>query len=261
MYKYSVVNIMKFINSSIVSIVALVFSIFLISSSTISFAQNSRSQNMASQILNNQTLILPKSLRNFVILIPNEAHESPLLPREQRLINQPYVPQHLFAPANINIVWFSGDVGHTRKVTLEDQNSEKIFDTSIKFNSISPAVKFNDTGTFSYYEKGANKEDLNFVLNGTITINDPQMQLQNNDALSSDYEMMSTLMVPTKDIKKYTDLLDDNKVDVLGQESFIDLRETGSGGANQTLLVLGSNSQMDDTIPVFKKITASLPYG
>ncbi|MDW0155687.1 MAG: hypothetical protein QOK83_04875, partial [Nitrososphaeraceae archaeon] len=64
-------------NFSIVSIAALFISVWLISS-TISFAQNSRSQNMASQILNHQTLILPKSVRNFVILIPNEAHESPL---------------------------------------------------------------------------------------------------------------------------------------------------------------------------------------
>jgi hypothetical protein len=231
----------------------------LISSSTISFAQNSKSDNMASQILDSQTLNLPNSVRDFVILIPNEAHESPLLPKEQRLINQPYVPQHLFASAKINIAWFSGDVGHTRKITLEDQNSEKIFDTSIKFNSISPTIEFNDTGTFSYYEKGANKEDLNFVMNGTITINDQQMQL-NNPALDSEYEMMSTLMVPTKDIKKYTELLDKSKVDILGQQSFIDLRETGSGGANQTLLVLGSNNQVDDTIDILKKITTSLPY-
>jgi hypothetical protein len=247
-------------NFSIVSIVALLISIWLISSSTISFAQNSRSQNMASQILNNQTLILPKSVRNFVILIPNEAHESPLLPKEQRLINQPYVPQHRYAPQNINIAWFSGDVGHTRKVTLEDQNTETIFDSSIKFNSISPAISFNNSGTFPYYEEDANSEDSNFVLNGTITINDPPTQSNNNTSLQPTHEIMSTLMVPTKDIKEYTELLDDNKVDILGQESFIDLRETGSGGANQTLLVLGSNGQIDDTISVFKKITASLPY-
>lgn len=251
---------MKIINSSIFSIAALLFSILLISTSTISFAQNSSSQNMASQILDGQTLILPKSVRNFVILIPNEAHESPLLPKEQRLINQPYVPQHLFAPAKVNIAWFSGDVGHTRKVTLEDQNSKTIFDSSIKFNSISPTISFNNSGTFSYYEKGANKEDLNFVLNGTITINDSQVQSNNNTSSQSSHEIMSTLMVPTKDIKKYTKSLEDNKVDILGSESFIDLRETGSGGANQTLLVLGSNGQMDDTISVFKKITASLPY-
>ncbi len=250
---------MKF---SVVSMAALLISIGLISSLTISFAQNSRSHNMASQILNHQTLILPKSVRNFVILIPNEAHESPLLPKEQRLINQPYVPQHLFAPKDINIAWYSGDVGHTRKLILEDKNSDIIFDSSIKFNSISPTIAFNNSGTFSYYEEDANSEDPNFVLNGTITINDPQTQSNsNNTGLQPTHEIMSTLMVPTKDIKEYEELLDDNKVDILGQESFIDLRETGSGGANQTLLVLGSNGQIDDTISVFKKITASLPYG
>lgn len=249
---------MKF---SVVSMAALLISIGLISSLTISFAQNSRSHNMASQILNHQTLILPKSVRNFVILIPNEAHESPLLPKEQRLINQPYVPQHLFAPKDINIAWYSGDVGHTRKLILEDKNSDIIFDSSIKFNSISPTIAFNNSGTFSYYEENANSEDPNFVLNGTITIDDPQTQSNNNTILQPTHEIMSTLMVPTKDIKEYEELLDDNKVDILAQESFIDLRETGSGGANQTLLVLGSNGQIDDTISVFKKITASLPYG
>lgn len=247
-------------NSSIVSIAALLISIWLISSSSISFAQNSRQQNMASQILNSQTLTLAKSVRNFVILIPNEAHESPLLPKEQRLINQPYVPQHLVAPQNIGIAWFSGDVGHTRKVTLEDQNSNTIFDSSIKFNSISPTITFNNSGTFSYYEEDANSEDPNFVLSGTVTINDPQMLSDNYSSLNSAYNIMATLMVPTTDIKEYTELLDDNKVDILGQDTFIDLRETGSGGANQTLLVLGSNGQMDDTVSVLKKITASLPY-
>lgn len=158
------------------------------------------------------------------------------------------------------IAWFSGDVGHTRKVTLEDQNSETIFDSSIKFNSISSNIAFNNSGTFSYYEEGANSEDSNFVLNGTITINVPQMQPNNNTSLQSTHEIMSTLMVPTKDIKENTELLEYNKVDILGQESFIDLRETGSDGANQTLLVLGSNGQIDDTTSVFKKITASLPY-
>lgn len=247
-------------NSSIVSIAALLISIWLISSSSISFSQSSRQQNMASQILNTQTLTLTKSVRNFVILIPNEAHESPLLPKEQRLINQPYVPQHLFVPQNISIAWFSGDVGHTRKVTLEDQNSDTIFDSSIKFNSISPTITFNNSGTFSYYEEDANSEDPNFVLSGTVTINDPQMLSNNYSSLNFAYEIMATLMVPTKDIKEYTELLDDNKVDILGQDTFIDLRETGSGGANQTLLVLGSNDQMDDIVSVLKKITASLPY-
>jgi len=181
--------------------------------------------------------------------------------QRKRMINQPYVPQHLFASQNIDIAWFDGDVGHTRKITLTDQNSETLFNSSIKFNSVSPTISINNTGTFSYHENDVNKEDPNFVMNGTITIIDPKTQSKNSPNLQSTYEMMSALMVPTKDIKKYTELLDDSKVDILGQQSFIDLREIGSGGGNQTLLVLGSNGQTDDAIAVFKKITTSLPYG
>ncbi len=247
-------------NYSIHCIAGILGLICLASSSTMLFAQNQNTVNLASGILDHQSMILPKSVKTFVILIPNEAHESPLLSKEQRLINQPYVPQHLFASQNIDIAWFDGDVGHTRKITLTDQNSDVLFNSSIKFNSVSPTISLNNKGTFSYRESDVNKEDPNFVMNGTITIIDPKTQ-SNSPNLQSQYEMMSALMVPTKDINKYTDLLDHSKVDILSKESFIDLRETGSGGANQTLLVLGSNSQIDDTIAAFKKITASLPYG
>src|SRR4026208_20666 len=94
-----------------------------------SFSQNAVLGNVAKDIFENKTLTLPSDVKNFVILIPNEAHESPLLPKEQRLINQPYVPQNLIVGPQTNIIWFSGDVGHTRKVTLTDDNSKEIFDS------------------------------------------------------------------------------------------------------------------------------------
>lgn len=248
-------------NYSIRCIAGFLGLICLTASSNILFAQNPDTMNLASGILSHQSLILPKSVKTFVILIPNEGHESPLLPKDQRLINQPYVPQHLFASPNIDIAWFDGDVGHTRKITLTDKNSETLFNSSIKFNSVSRTISLNDTGTFSYHENKVNKDDPNFVMNGTITIINPKTQLKDSPNLPSTYETMSTLMIPTKDIKKYTELLDDSKVDVIGKQSFIDLRETGSGGGNQTLLVLGSNGEVEDTISVFKKITSLLPYG
>ncbi|MFN2434575.1 MAG: hypothetical protein ABR515_04280 [Nitrososphaeraceae archaeon] len=78
------------------------------------FAQNSDLQNMATDIFNDKILTVPKTVRNFIVLIPNEAHESPLLPEEKRLINQPYVPQSLVVDPQTNIIWFSGDVGHVK---------------------------------------------------------------------------------------------------------------------------------------------------
>ena len=75
---------MKFIQFGfIISLIA----VFITVLSSHSFGQSSDS-NIASDILNNKTLTVPNSVKNFVILIPNEAHESPELPKDQRLINQ-----------------------------------------------------------------------------------------------------------------------------------------------------------------------------
>ena len=46
----------------------------------------------ASQTLKEKMLAVGSQVSNFVILIPNEDHESPNLPKEQRIINQPYGP-------------------------------------------------------------------------------------------------------------------------------------------------------------------------
>jgi hypothetical protein len=86
-------------------------------------------------------------------LIPNEAHESPLLPKEQRLINQPYVPQNLVSGANIQIIWFSGDVGHTCKITITDENSKEVYNSRVKFNTATEPVLLNHSGKFTYFEK------------------------------------------------------------------------------------------------------------
>jgi hypothetical protein len=246
-------------NCSNFSIVVSLISILLIWCSS-HIAQASDSQNLALNILDNKTLILPESVKNFVILIPNEAHESPLLPKDQRLINQPYAPQNLVVPPTVNIVWFSGDVGHTRKVTLTDQSSRNIFDSSIKFNSASEPFPLNKTGKFYYYENDANNQDPNFVMNGTITVTNSDGAYNNNPNNSSklSFDTLSPLMVPTKDIKKHTEILDENNISIVDQYSFKDLRE--NGGANQTLLVLGSDKPMDEIISVFKKITSTLPY-
>lgn len=88
--------------------------ILLITFSITSFAPNSDLQNMASDNFNDKILTVPNTVKNFIVLIPNDAHESPLLPEEKRLVSQPYVPQNLVVGIQTNIIWFSGDVGHTQ---------------------------------------------------------------------------------------------------------------------------------------------------
>jgi len=228
-----------------------------------SLSQNAVLGNVAKDIFENKTLTLPSDVKNFVILIPNEAHESPLLPKEQRLINQPYVPQNLVSGANTQIIWFSGDVGHTRKITLTDENSKEVYNSRLKFNTATEPLLLNHSGKFTYFEKNANIQDPKFVMEGSITTtnNDPPLNSNDNMTVSeSPFDTMLVLMVPTKDIKKHIMTLVDNNVNIIDIYSFKDLRETGGGGANQTLLVLGTNNPLDKSISVLKKITSSLPY-
>lgn len=231
--------------------------------SSISFSQNAILGNEARDIFDNKTLTLPSNVKNFVILIPNEAHESPLLPKEQRLINQPYVPQNLVSGANTQIIWFTGDVGHTREITLTDENSKEAFNSRLKFNTATEPLLLNHSGKFTYFEENANMEDPKFVMEGSIKITNGDVPPNSNDdvtASDSPFDTMLVLMVPTNDIKKHMMTLVDNKVNIIDIYSFKDLRETGGGGANQTLLVLGTNDPLDETISVLKKITSTLPY-
>ena len=223
-----------------------------------SFSQNAVLGNVAKDIFENKTLTLPSDVKNFVILIPNEAHESPLLPKEQRLINQPYVPQNLVSGANTQIIWFSGDVGHTRKITLTDENSKEVYNSRLKFNTATEPLLLNHSGKFTYFEKNANIQDPKFVMEGSITI--PLNSNDNMTVSESPFDTMLVLMVPTNDIKKHIMTLVDNNVNIIDIYSFKDLRKTGGGGANQTLLVLGTNNPLDESVSVVKKITSSLPY-
>jgi hypothetical protein len=100
-------------------------------------------------------------------------------------------------------------------------------------------------------------------MKGTITIasSDSSSNISNNvNDTQPNIDTMAVLMVPTEDIKKHSKIVGENNVNILDQYSFKDLRETGSGGENQTLLVLGSNEPPDETIAVLKKITSTLPY-
>jgi hypothetical protein len=227
------------------------------------FSQNVVLGNVAKDIFENKILTLPSNVKNFVILIPNEAHESPLLPKEQRLINQPYVPQNLVSGANTQIIWFSGDVGHTRKITLTDENSKEVYNSRLKFNTATEPLLLNHSGKFTYFEKNANIQDPKFVMEGSITTTNNDVPLNSNDNMTvseSPFDTMLVLMVPTNDIKKHIMTLVDNNVNIIDIHTFKDLRETGGGGANQTLLILGNNNPLDESIYVLKKITSSLPY-
>jgi hypothetical protein len=196
------------------------------------------------------------NVKNIVLLIPNEGHESPTLPQEQRLINQPYVPAIIVVGPNTQIAWINGDVGHKHFITLVDKNSQQVYSSGkFDFNSITNPLILNDSGKYIYSESNVNKDDPKFIMEGTILV---QKDLSKTNQLP---ESVGLLMVPAKDLNKHVSELTGNGIEVIDKYTFKDLRGGQKGtGAQQTLLLLGSTNAQEKLVSTLESITPTLPY-
>jgi plastocyanin len=226
----------------------------------------------ASSIYETKSMGLGNDIKNLVILIPNEGHESQNIgdqSADQRHINQPYIPQSATVPKGTTIVWFNGDVDHDHKITLTGQSSNSnnmVFDSDVfAYNTASQPVVMNNTGSFGYYQADVNNEDTDYVMNGTIIVvdqsNSPTIMTGNStDQPSANIDTVGTLMVPTEDLTTYTSDLENGGLSVLSTHNFNDIR----GGDPQTLITWGTSSSgtnsLESIVSQLEGITSTLPY-
>src|SRR5215216_4207966 len=159
----------KILHLSLLSIV-----VFVIGVGTSIPTFDALGQNSAADMYKNKSLVLSPNIRHFVVLIPNEAHESLNQPKDQYpLVNQAYLPQNIIVNPGIMVIWFNGDVDHDHKVSLaNDRNPDNVlFDSdTFAFNEASRPILLNDTGTYNYYEANVNENDEDFVMRGNVTV-------------------------------------------------------------------------------------------
>jgi len=226
----------------------------------------------ASSIYETKSMDLGNNVKNLVILIPNEGHESQNIDdqsTDQRLVNQPYIPQHVTVPLGTAIRWFNGDVDHDHKITLVGQGSNLnniIFDSNdFAYNTASQPVVMNNTGSFDYYQADVNNEDTDFVMNGTINVVDKPDNPNTTTGISTDQpnaniNTVGTLMVPTGDLPTYTSDLESGGFSILSTYNFNDIRS----GDPQTLIIWGTSSSgtnsLENVVSQLEQITPTLPY-
>lgn len=241
--------------------------ILAVSTSVSPFILNTFGQkNTASDLFETKSLKLSPNIKHLVILIPNEGHESQNagdVSSDQRLINQPYLPQSAEVNRGTMVVWFNGDVDHDHKITLTNgANLENtIFDSSIfAYDEPSEPIVLNDTGTFNYYQTDVNNEDEDYVMNGTITVVDQQSLDGNNNVntgVQGNADTAGVLMVPASDVDTYTQELKNSGFAVDSTQNFNDIR----AGDEQVLLVwTTSGIDLDNVISTLQRITQTLPY-
>lgn len=212
----------------------------------------------AQDVFQNHMMTFGDNVKGILILIPNEGHESPALPKDQRIINQPYVPENIVVSPGTNIAWLNGDVGHTRTITLVDENGDQVYSSGkFDFNTVSNPLILNKTGKFTYSEADVNQDDPKFVMQGTITINENPSSGSNDGVLDT----VAFFMIPAKDLDKHVSDLTDKGVDVLDKYTFKDLRGGQKGtGPEQTLLILTSKGDQSKLISTLEGIASTLPY-
>ena len=217
-------------------------------------------------IFETKSLKLSPNIKHLVILIPNEGHESQNagdVSSDQRLINQPYIPQSAEVNTGTKIVWFNADVDHDHKITLTNEANQEntIFDSdTFAYNEPSKPIVLNDTGTFDYSEADVNQEDPDYVMNGTINVVAQQGPDDNNPintSVQGNADTAGVLMVPADDLDTYVQDLKSNGFSVDSTQDFSDIR----AGDQQVLLVwTTSGIDLGQVISTLQRITPNLPY-
>ncbi len=227
------------------------------------FAYSESSTNLDSKAMyDNKELVLDQNTKNFVIIIPNEAHESVNQPKNQLpLANQPYLPQNLVIKQGTKVFWYNADVGHTHKISLFDDKLQNVFSANtFDFNFESTPYEPTKTGVYTYEEKDVNEIDTAFVMNGTITVEDNKTG-ENTNSTGSNYTV-GTFMVPKKLLTDYENEFKNNGINFVSTYSFKDIRGGQKGtGPEQSYVVWSTGEQeLDKVLKFLKDVTPKLPY-
>lgn len=250
----------------------------------------------AKSIYDTGTAVLGNNVKNLIILIPDEAHHGNGEAKENRFIEQSFLPQTAIINKGTQVIWFSGDVSHEHSIILNDDQS--LFDSGTlpEFTASNPMV-FNTVGDFGYMSPDIDQEAVQkgFVMKGDIKVVDQPNVLNsnaNNTVIGSstsapitpsneetqtqatntpsspavsnnNIETVGVFMVPTKDIDEYVQDFKSNGFSIDSTYSFKDLRGLARDtGSEQTLLVwtAGPSMTVDTAISALKDIGEKLPY-
>jgi plastocyanin len=271
----------------LLSVLTLSISLMLLSSFVIPYNALAQSQSQlqkqsqqqpnikGSNIYQTQTIILGKNIKNLVILIPNEGHEDPAVPKDLRVINQPYIPQNAVVNVGTTVTWLNADAGHRHSITLVDNNTKNIVYDSGRFDNFNASKPFmlNNIGTFAYSGPSYDRAVPNYKMNGSITVinqplatsfNTTGTETSSGGVRNNSIDTIAAIMVPSKLLNKTLSDLKNQGFTVDNQYPFTSIRGGGSaagGDKQQVLLVLASSGKnLNQVTSALAQVASTLPY-
>jgi hypothetical protein len=244
----------------------------LVSKSNIAFAAtgNAQANINAVNLFNTKTMVLPSTVNNLVILVPDEAHHSPTASPAKRFINQTYLPENAIVSPGTTLVWFSDDKNHDHFINLINaKNNASIFSSgAFAFNTATKPVKLNNTGDYIYSDpENAKSKEVGvtgYVMTGTVRVVDQPLSSTSGSSTSATtnstaakFDTVGALMVPAKTVSQYISEFKNRGLEVDSTQQFKALRN----GSQQALLVWSSNGMdLNKVLAAINQITATLPY-
>ena len=163
---------------------------------------------------------------------------------------------------NTSILWLNADVGRRHKISFNDSNSKKVFESSFfKYNTTSNPIVLSETGTYQYWESNVSKEVPGFVMRGTTTVTS---QKQRNATTETQHkeDILGAFMVPARFLDNYRSEFEANGFNIYSTFTYKDLRGGQKGtGPEQTLIVWKAhNIPLKKVVTDLQELNPSLPY-
>ena len=248
-------------------LVAMLSSFTLTSNNNAAFAVTSQKQQgdspdiNAQHLFNTGTIVLPNSVKNLIITIPDEAHHAPNAEPLKRYINQTFLPQNAVINPGTTVVWFSSDAGHDHVINVNDQNNATIFKSgTFTFNTATKPIKFNNTRTYAYSDpvNALSKEaGVNgFKMTGTVRVANPSSSALSatNPTNSNKIDTVGVEMVPAKTVDQYISEFKNHGFGIDSMQKFKALRNN----SQEMLLVWTSyGADLSKVLSGLKQITST----
>lgn len=201
----------------------------------------------AEQVYTSETFNVPDYVHDFIILIPNEAHE----PTAKQLIsstNGHYLPANLIISKETSIIMLSNDAGHTHVTQIKRADNGFL---EWKSNSIgwggytSPAKKLSEV--------------TNYVISST-SYSDMKGTISTRNAGSAPSNVIAgAIYVPQSDLSGYKSLFTSNGFTIESEYNFT-WQNSNNAVKSHTLIIYSTTQPLSSALADLSTIVKETPY-
>lgn len=204
----------------------------------------------AKSVFDTGTMLLPSSVKGFIISLPDETHELDTANKTISHKNAHYLPTNLIIPNGTSIAFVHGDPNHIHVEVVRDNstNGNVVWQTiPVKHPGSSDIKVLPTSGFFSISDPKYPS------MKGTITV-------QKENVHSGANLVLGGFFCPTPSLANYKSEFAANSFQILSQFSFLSKTRQADIAGPTTLLIYSTSMPMQEALTKLIPMLGSLPY-